>query len=79
VQETQKINIGTQDSPKYVNLDTNCTEKEVDQYTALLKEYYDVFAWTYDDLKESDKSIFQHIIPLRRNKSGQEKVEGCES
>jgi hypothetical protein len=24
-----------------------------------------VFAWTYDDLKYYDKTIFQHIIPLR--------------
>jgi hypothetical protein len=30
----------------------------------LFKEYYDVFAWTYNDL-EYDKSIFQHIIPLK--------------
>jgi hypothetical protein len=31
----------------------------------LFKEYYDNFAWTYDDLKEYDKSTFQHIIPLK--------------
>jgi hypothetical protein len=24
-----------------------------------------VFAWTYDNLKAYDKTIFQHIIPLR--------------
>jgi hypothetical protein len=24
-----------------------------------------VFAWTYDDLKAYDQTIFQHIIPLR--------------
>jgi hypothetical protein len=31
----------------------------------LFKEYYDVFSWTYDDLKEYDKSIFQHITSLK--------------
>jgi hypothetical protein len=31
----------------------------------LFKEYYDVFAWTYDDFKEYYKSIFQYIIPLK--------------
>jgi hypothetical protein len=51
VQETHKINIGTKDSLKYVNLGTSCTEKEVDQYIALFKEYYDVFGCKYDDLK----------------------------
>jgi hypothetical protein len=31
----------------------------------LFKEYFDVSAWSYDDLKAYDKSIFQHIIPLK--------------
>jgi hypothetical protein len=65
VQETQKINIGTHDSPKYINLGTSCTMEEIDQYTSLFKEFHDIFSWTYDDLKEYDKSIFQHIIPLK--------------
>jgi hypothetical protein len=38
---------------------------EVDQYVTHFKEYLDVFAWSYDDLKAYDKTIFQHIIPLR--------------
>jgi hypothetical protein len=65
VQETQKINIGTHDFPKYVNLFTNCSQQEINQYTSLFKDFYDVFAWTYDDLKEYDNSIFQHTIPLK--------------
>jgi hypothetical protein len=65
VQETRKVNIGTDSSPKYVNLGVYCTTEEVDQYVSLFKEYIDVFAWTYDDLKDYDKMIFQHIIPLR--------------
>jgi hypothetical protein len=46
-------------------LGVDFTTEEVDQYVALFKEYIDVFAWTYDDLKSYDKTIFQHIIPLR--------------
>jgi hypothetical protein len=46
-------------------LGVDCTIDEVDQYVALFKEYLDVFAWSYDDLKAYDKTIFQHIIPLR--------------
>jgi len=65
VQETRKINIGTDNSPKYVNFGVDCTIEEFDQYVALFKEYLDVFAWTYDDLKSYDKTIFQHIIHLR--------------
>jgi hypothetical protein len=57
VQETRKINIGTDSSPKYVNLGVDCTIEEVDQYVALFKEYLDVFAWTYDDLKSYDNEL----------------------
>jgi hypothetical protein len=46
-------------------LGVDCTIDEVDQYVTLFKEYIDVFTWSYDDLKAYDKTIFQHIIPLR--------------
>jgi hypothetical protein len=64
-QETRKVNIGTDSCPKYVNLGVDCTTQEVDQYVVLFKEYIDVFAWIYDDLKYYDETILQHIIPLR--------------
>jgi hypothetical protein len=44
VQETRKLNIGTDISQKHVNLGFDCTIEEVDQYVALFKEYLDVFA-----------------------------------
>ena len=28
-----------------------------------------MFTWTYDDLKTYDKTIFQHIIPLREEEN----------
>jgi hypothetical protein len=34
---TQKINIGTHDCLKYINLGTSCTKEEIDQYTSLFK------------------------------------------
>jgi hypothetical protein len=75
VQKTRKDNIGTNQSPKYVNLGIDCTLEEVDQYVSLFKEYIDVFSWTYDDLKAYDKTIFQHIIPLREEaKSVKQKI-----
>jgi hypothetical protein len=61
----KKFNIGIDGSPKYINLGIDCTYEELDQYIALFKEYFDVFAWIYDDQKSYDKTIFQHIIPLR--------------
>jgi hypothetical protein len=37
-QETRKVNIGTDNSPKYVNLGVDCTTQEFDQYVSLFKE-----------------------------------------
>jgi hypothetical protein len=51
IQKTQKINIRTESSPKYVNPRTDCTPEEVDKYISLFKEYFDIFAWIYDDIK----------------------------
>jgi hypothetical protein len=32
-----------------------------------MKEFYDVFAWSYDDLKEYDTSTIQHTIPIKED------------
>ena len=32
-----------------------------------MKEFYDVFPWSYDDLKVYDLSVIQHTIPIQRN------------
>jgi hypothetical protein len=36
-------------------------------YVKLLKEFPDVFAWSYDDLKVYDTSIIQHVIPIKED------------
>jgi len=35
-------------------------------FVKLFKEYKDIFAWTYGDLKTFDTSIMQHVIPLEK-------------
>ena len=30
-----------------------------------MRKYTDVFAWSYDDLKDYDTSIIQHTIPIK--------------
>jgi hypothetical protein len=39
-------------------------EKRV-EYTELLREFDDVFTWTYEDLKTYDTLVIEHKIPLR--------------
>jgi hypothetical protein len=60
-----ECNIGTQEKPKFVKLSSSLTNEQRAEYTELLKEFADVFAWAYEDLKTYDTSIIQHKIPLK--------------
>ena len=59
------INLGTDDNPQNINLGTCCTPKEKEAYIKLFREYKDIFAWSYSDLKTFDTKIMQHSIPLK--------------
>jgi ribonuclease HI len=60
-----ECNIGTSEKPKFVKLSRNLTKEQRAKYTKLLKEFADVFAWTYEDLKMYDISVIEHKIPLK--------------
>jgi ribonuclease HI len=60
-------NIGTSEEPKYVKLSKSLTEEQRIGYTRLLREFADVFAWTYEDLKTYDTSVIEHKIPLKED------------
>ena len=62
-----ECNVGTERDPKYVKLSSSLSKKQRSEYTKLLKEFFDVFAWTYEDLITYDTSIIEHNIPLKEN------------
>ena len=37
------------------------------KYVDLFKDFFDVFSWSYEDLKAYDTEIIQHKIPLKEN------------
>ena len=55
----------TETDPKFVNLGKCCSPAERDRFVSLFKQYKDVFAWTYADLKTYDTNIINHIIPIK--------------
>jgi hypothetical protein len=63
--DTAECNIGTQEEPKFFKLSSSLTREQRAEYTELLREFFDVFAWTYEDLKRYDTSIIEHKIPLK--------------
>jgi hypothetical protein len=46
-------------------LSSNLSREKRVEYTELLKEFVDVFAWTYKDLRTYDTSFIEHKIPLK--------------
>ena len=42
------------------------TKEKRAEYAELLREFADVFAWTYEDLKTYDTFVIEHKIPLKK-------------
>jgi ribonuclease HI len=63
--DTTECNVGTSEEPKIVKLLKSLTEEQRIGYTDLLREFVDMFAWTYEDLKTYDTSFIEHKIPLK--------------
>jgi hypothetical protein len=45
-----------------IQLGANCSAEEVETYTALFKEFHDIFAWSYEEMPGIDPSIIVHEI-----------------
>ena len=58
-------NIGTEENPRIVKLYKKFPTKEKNEYVNLMKKYAELFAWSYDGLKEYDTSIILHTIPIK--------------
>ena len=62
-EEIQLVNLGSDDEPKAVQIGNTLTSKEKDELISLLKEFLEVFAWSYKDMPGIDMDIVQHRIP----------------
>ena len=60
-------NIGTKEHPRMVKISKALTTEQRNRYIKVLKEYVDVFAWSYEDLKTYNTGIIQHKVPLKPN------------
>ena len=61
---TIPINISVKpDVVENIYIGVNCSPEEIAIYTALFKEFHDIFAWSYEEMPGIDPFIFQHEIP----------------
>jgi len=59
-----KFNMGTDVEPQMVKINAQLETSKVLEMEQLLKEFKDVFAWTYIDLKGIPPKLTQHRIEL---------------
>ena len=64
-ESTIECNIGTEDQPRLVKVSKFLPLETRTKYIKLLKEFADIFAWSYSELKAYDKNIMEHKIPLK--------------
>ena len=67
-EERETINMGNDQSKKELKIGTLITPKQRVELIAILHEYTDVFAWSYEDMPGLNTNIVVHKIPLE---------EGC--
>src|ERR1044072_2701415 len=61
----EAINLGSEEDKKEVNIGASLNSSVKGKLIELLKEYVDVFAWSYQDMPGLDTSIVEHHLPLR--------------
>ena len=62
--QVEEVNIGSKDTLRIIKIGKACTPEEQSKIVTLVREYRDVFACSYDELKEYDPKIINHAIPL---------------
>ena len=62
--ELEEVNMGTTAEPRTISIARNLPPSTRTTMIALLGEYRDVFAWSYEDMKGLDPKFYQHQINL---------------
>jgi hypothetical protein len=53
-EKREDLNLGTEEEPKKVLISGTLSPTEKEQIVAILREYVDVFAWSYEDMPGLD-------------------------
>ncbi|PKI44258.1 hypothetical protein CRG98_035332 [Punica granatum] len=64
VEPIEEINVGTEEEPHILKIGTGLDPTQRARMIDFLKEYQEVFAWSYTDMPGLDPSIVRHFLPL---------------
>ena len=66
IEELKIINLADKgEESREVKIGTRCTTEQKEALIALLKEFHEIFAWSYQDMPGLDTDIVVHKIPLK--------------
>jgi len=63
-EEMEIVNLGVGEERKEVKVGTGMSTHIRDELVALLRDYQDIFAWSYQDMLGLSPNIVQHRLPL---------------
>lgn len=74
-QQVVEVDIGSKETPRIIKIKQACTLEERKKIEALMREYGDVFAWSYDELKTYDPierrcKTIQVVVEIYEPKGG---------
>uniref|UniRef100_A0A2N9EIR9 Reverse transcriptase domain-containing protein n=1 Tax=Fagus sylvatica TaxID=28930 RepID=A0A2N9EIR9_FAGSY len=66
IEELEIINLADEgEEPREVKIGTRCASEQKEALIALLREFHEIFAWSYQDMPGLDTDIVVHKIPLK--------------
>ena len=62
---TELVNLGKNDKKKEVKIGSSLDPYAKKEIVGILKEYVDIFAWSYQDMSGLSTEIVEHQLPIR--------------
>ena len=59
------VNLGTDDEKKKVKIGSSLDSSAKKEITALLREYANIFAWSYQDMPGLSIETVEHQLPIK--------------
>nr|GMD14395.1 uncharacterized protein LOC109150426 [Ipomoea batatas] len=66
IDELKEVNLGTPENPRPIFISTLLSDEDEEIYVELLKEYIDVFAWTYKEMPGLDPKVAVHRLAVKK-------------
>nr|GLL29662.1 uncharacterized protein LOC109154689 [Ipomoea trifida] len=66
IDELKEVDLGTPENPRPIFISTLLSNEDEKIYVELLKEYIDVFAWTYKEMPGLDPKVVVHRLAVKK-------------